>query len=55
VASATDLAIRYFMDRTDSEAGLIMVDRKGQLGFARSTTHMPVCGLGSDGQIISEG
>lgn len=55
VASATDLAIRYFMDRTDSEAGLIMVDRKGQLGVARSTTHMPVCGLGSDGQIISEG
>jgi isoaspartyl peptidase/L-asparaginase-like protein (Ntn-hydrolase superfamily) len=53
VASATDLAIRYFMDRTDSEAGLIMVDRKGQLGFARSTTHMPVCGLSSEGEIIT--
>ena len=52
-AGAADLAIRYFVDRTDSDAGLILVDRKGQLGFAHSTPHMPVCGLTSAGDIIS--
>lgn len=52
-SGAADLAIRYFVDRTDSEAGLILVDRKGQLGFAHSTLHMPVCGLTSAGEIIS--
>lgn len=50
--SAADVAIRYFVDRTDSEAGLILIDRKGRMGFARSTAHMPVCGLSSKGEII---
>lgn len=52
--SAADLAIRYFQDRTDSEAGLIMVDRKGRMGFARNTAHMPVHGLSSESEVISE-
>ncbi|MGH8399821.1 MAG: isoaspartyl peptidase/L-asparaginase family protein [Gammaproteobacteria bacterium] len=54
VAGAADLAIRYFADRTGSEAGLIMVDRKGRIGFARNAVHMPVCGLSSEGVVISE-
>ncbi|HEX5340686.1 MAG TPA: isoaspartyl peptidase/L-asparaginase family protein [Gammaproteobacteria bacterium] len=54
VRTAADLAIRYFTDRTDSEAGLILVDRKGRIGFARNTAHMPVCGLNSEGEVISE-
>lgn len=52
--SAADVAIRYFVDRTDSEAGLILIDRKGRMGFARSTPHMPVCGLSSTGEIIPQ-
>ncbi|MGH8371527.1 MAG: isoaspartyl peptidase/L-asparaginase family protein [Gammaproteobacteria bacterium] len=52
--TAADLAIRYFSDRTDSEAGLVMVDRKGRMGFARNTAHMPVHGLSSEGEMISE-
>ncbi|HEX6549651.1 MAG TPA: isoaspartyl peptidase/L-asparaginase family protein [Gammaproteobacteria bacterium] len=52
--SAADVAIRYFVDRTDSEAGLILIDRKGRMGFARSTSHMPVCGLSSKGEIIPQ-
>jgi beta-aspartyl-peptidase (threonine type) len=50
---AADLAIRFFVDHTDSEAGLILIDRKGRMGFARSTAHMPVHGLNSEGEIIS--
>lgn len=53
-AGAADLAIRFFVDHTDSEAGLILIDRKGRMGFARSTAHMPVHGLNSEGEIISQ-
>jgi beta-aspartyl-peptidase (threonine type) len=51
---AADLALRFFVDHTDSEAGLILIDRKGRMGFARSTAHMPVHGLNSEGEIISQ-
>ncbi|HET7921561.1 MAG TPA: isoaspartyl peptidase/L-asparaginase family protein [Gammaproteobacteria bacterium] len=53
-SSAADLAMRHFADASGSEAGLIMVERDGRLGFARNTLHMLVCGLDSEGGVISE-
>lgn len=52
--AAADLALRFFTDRTGSEAGLIVMDRQGSPGFARNTTHMPVCGMNSEGELVSE-
>ena len=31
--------------KTGSTGGLIVIDRHGQFGYARNTTHMPVCAL----------
>ncbi|QBQ56172.1 isoaspartyl peptidase/L-asparaginase family protein [Nitrosococcus wardiae] len=36
---------------TQSEAGLIVIDRKGRVGYAHNTLHMPVCWLSNDGQL----
>ena len=29
--------------KTGAQAGLIIIDRQGRIGYARNTTHMPVC------------
>jgi len=47
MAAATQ-AIAYFSNQTRSEAGIILMNRKGQTGFARNSVHMPVCARGPD-------
>ncbi|MFW9850946.1 MAG: isoaspartyl peptidase/L-asparaginase family protein [Candidatus Thorarchaeota archaeon] len=42
VQSACDQSVRVLRDRTTGEGGLIMVDSKGELGFAYDTPHMPI-------------
>ena len=37
---AATAAIRHMLTRTGSEGGIILVDRRGNLGFARSTASM---------------
>ena len=51
--AAAELAIRHFIDMTHSEAGLIMMDHQGRMGYARSTAHLPVCGMTASGAVIS--
>jgi isoaspartyl peptidase/L-asparaginase-like protein (Ntn-hydrolase superfamily) len=36
---------------TGSTGGLIVIDRHGQFGYARNTTHMPVCAINRSGNI----
>ena len=41
--SAADQAVALLAEKTGSTGGLILIDRQGQIGYARNTTHMPVC------------
>ncbi|MGH8283399.1 MAG: isoaspartyl peptidase/L-asparaginase family protein [Gammaproteobacteria bacterium] len=53
-ALAARQTMMHFTDKTHSEAGLILVDRNGQLGFGCNSDNMPVCALAADGSMILE-
>lgn len=40
--------------KTGAQAGLIMIDCHGRIGYARNTTHMPVCFIRDDQSIALE-
>jgi L-asparaginase / beta-aspartyl-peptidase len=40
--------------KTGAQAGLIMIDCHGRIGYARNTTHMPVCFIKDGGSIAVE-
>ena len=40
--------------KTGAQAGLIMIDCHGRIGYARNTTHMPVCFIRDDRSIALE-
>jgi beta-aspartyl-peptidase (threonine type) len=41
--TAANQAVKLLAARTASSGGLIVIDREGKIGFARNTTHMPLC------------
>jgi L-asparaginase / beta-aspartyl-peptidase len=41
--AAAGRAVDLLAGKTGSTGGLIMIDRAGRVGYARNTTHMPVC------------
>jgi len=51
-----DAAARQALDvltaKTASTAGLILIDRFGKIGYARNTTHMPVCAITGADQVL---
>jgi beta-aspartyl-peptidase (threonine type) len=47
--SAAQQAVALLAAKTGSTAGLIVVDQQGRIGYARNTTHMPVCFIESGG------
>ncbi len=47
-ATAARGAMELFERRTASEAGLIVIDMRGCMGFARNTSHMPVAWVSGD-------
>jgi beta-aspartyl-peptidase (threonine type) len=49
--SAADQAVATLAAKTGSTGGLILIDRQGRIGYARNTTHMPVCWIRDSGQI----
>ncbi|MGH8379162.1 MAG: isoaspartyl peptidase/L-asparaginase family protein [Gammaproteobacteria bacterium] len=53
-AAAARQAIADFSAKTRGEAGLIVVDNRGRVGFARNSVHMPVCALSGDGRVRLE-
>ncbi|HEU4343662.1 MAG TPA: isoaspartyl peptidase/L-asparaginase [Candidatus Binatia bacterium] len=44
-------AVTLLGEKTGSTAGLIVVDRQGKIGYAHSTSHMPVCWITADGGV----
>jgi L-asparaginase / beta-aspartyl-peptidase len=40
---AAHMAVETLQELTGSAAGIILIDRHGKVGYARNTTHMPVC------------
>jgi beta-aspartyl-peptidase (threonine type) len=49
--AAAEAAVRLLAVKTGSDGGLILVDRYGKIGYARNTTHMPVCSIAAPGQL----
>ena len=52
--AAAEQAMRHFAKRTHSQAGIILVDRGGHLGYAHNTPNMPICGLTHEGRLLLE-
>jgi beta-aspartyl-peptidase (threonine type) len=52
--SAAKQAIDLLAAKTESKGGLILIDRHGKIGYARNTTHMPVCAITGSEQILSD-
>ena len=50
--SAAKQAIELLAAKTESTGGLILIDRHGKIGYARNTTHMPVCSI-TDGDDLT--
>ena len=48
--SAANQAVTLLAEKTGSTGGLILIDRHGKIGYARNTTHMPVCWITNSGQ-----
>ena len=39
-------------DRIQATGGIILIDRFGTIGYARNTTHMPVCAISGAAQVV---
>jgi beta-aspartyl-peptidase (threonine type) len=50
-SAAAHKALALLQAKTGAQAGLIIIDRQGQIGYGRSTPHMPVCSITGDGRI----
>jgi beta-aspartyl-peptidase (threonine type) len=49
--TAARMAIAHLEKRLQSTGGIILIDRSGKIGYARSTSHMPVCWVLSEDKI----
>ena len=49
-AEAARMAVENLEELTGSTGGLILIDRHGKIGYARNTTHMPLCWITNPGQ-----
>jgi beta-aspartyl-peptidase (threonine type) len=49
--AAARKSLTLLQAKTGAQAGLIMIDCQGRIGYARNTTHMPVCFIKEDGSI----
>lgn len=43
VKVAAKMAVAELATKLNSSGGIIIIDRSGEIGYARNTTHMPVC------------
>jgi beta-aspartyl-peptidase (threonine type) len=49
-AAAAEMALKTLSERTGGAGGLILIDRRGEIGFARNTQAMPVCFITGSGE-----
>jgi beta-aspartyl-peptidase (threonine type) len=47
-------AVRLLEAKTGSQAGLILVDRNGRIGYARNTERMPVCLMSGSTEVMTD-
>lgn len=47
-------AIGILAEQTGDEGGVIVVNERGDVGYARNTTHMPVCWVREDGDLVTD-
>jgi len=52
-SEAARIALDNLEELTGSSAGLILIDAHGKIGFARNTTHMPVCYMSGGNPLVS--
>lgn len=52
--AAARKSLELLETKTGAQAGLIMIDCHGRIGYARNTTHMPVCFIRDDQSIALE-
>ena len=52
--SAASQALDLLVAKTGSTAGLILIDRNGNVGYARNAVHMPICAISGAGTIVLE-
>jgi L-asparaginase / beta-aspartyl-peptidase len=51
-SEAARIAIENLEELTGSTTGLILIDRHGNIGYARNTTHMPVCAISHGANVV---
>jgi len=51
--AAAQRAVALLAEKTASSGGLIIIDRKGRIGYGRNTTRMPVC-FTTDGTVTTD-
>ena len=51
---AAKKAVALLEEKTGNQAGLIIIDRHGRVGYARSTSHMPICVITGPGHIVTD-
>jgi beta-aspartyl-peptidase (threonine type) len=51
--TAAGLAVEILAEKLQSTGGIILVDRHGNIGYARNTTHMPVCIISGNSIVTS--
>lgn len=49
--SAAVRSLELLQAKTGAQAGLIIMDGQGRIGYARTATHMPVCWISADGHV----
>ncbi len=47
-------AIGILAEQTGDEGGVIVVNERGDVGYARNTTHMPVCWVRDGGDLVTD-
>jgi L-asparaginase / beta-aspartyl-peptidase len=52
--SAAKRAVELLVNKTGSTGGLIIIDRRGKIGYARNTTHMPVCTITDPSHMVAD-
>ena len=50
--AAAKKALELLVHKTESTGGLILVDSQGKIGYARNTSHMPVCMITDSGRVV---
>ncbi len=51
---AAKKAVALLEKKTGNQAGLILIDRHGRVGYARSTSHMPICVITGHNDIVTK-